>query len=102
MSLHITASVTSQVLTEQGYYLLGSVSHIDSYFVNPSTGEVAHGLTTGGGTRLFFDRLSQSDIFAILVACVRYERRGSEPAPVRELAEERMRALYPDGWVIGE
>ena len=70
MSLHITASVAVQALEEQGYFSLGMVSPIDSYFVNPQTGEVAHALTTGGGSRLFFDKLSQSDIFAILVACI--------------------------------
>ena len=90
------------LLLKQGYALLGMVSPIDSYFVNPHTGEVAHEFTTAGGTRLFFDKLPQPDIFAILVACIRYERRGSEPAPVRELAEARMNALYPDGWVVGD
>ena len=99
-SLYIFTEDVVRGLNEQGYRILGSVSPIDNYFVNPATGEVAHEFTTAGGTRLFFDKLPQSDIFAILVACVRYERRGSEPAPVRELADDRMGALFP-GWKLG-
>ena len=93
----------AQVLGEQGFISLGMVSPIDSYFVRPSTAELAHGMRIGGQMRWFFDRMSQSDIFAILFACLRYEQTqkellGEDPpwAFLRREAEARMRELFPN------
>lgn len=91
------------VFAEQGCYPLGMVSPTDSYWLQPETWTLIHGLHDFARTRWFREQSDPMEVFVVLFCCVRYHLLASslDVSYARGVALLRMRVFVPGFTIPG-